>query len=79
MSSRFLRLKAVSETAALPPSSIYEKMMKGEFPKPVPLGRKAVAWLESEIEEWKAARVAERDGAQVAAKMSKRVAGVSSR
>lgn len=78
MSGRFLRLKAVSETAALPPSSIYEKMERNEFPKPVPLGKKAVAWLESEIEEWKAARVAERDEAQVAAKVAKGVARVSS-
>ena len=33
----------------------------GLFPKRVQLGPNAVAWLESEIDEWINARVAERD------------------
>jgi prophage regulatory protein len=37
-------------------------MSEGQFPKPIPLGRRAVGWLESEIAEWQAQRIAARDG-----------------
>lgn len=37
----------------------------GRFPKHVPLGDNSIAWIESEIDGWIAARVAARD--QVAA------------
>ncbi len=41
-------------------SSIYNFMVEGSFPKSVPLGGRAVAWVESEINEWMEARLAER-------------------
>jgi len=31
-------------------------MEAGAFPKPMPLGEKAVGWLESEIKAWQEAR-----------------------
>ena len=31
------------------------------FPKPIPLGEKAVGWLEDEIIQWQKDRIAERD------------------
>jgi prophage regulatory protein len=37
-------------------------MAEGTFPKPVKLGARAVAWVESEVEEWILARIEERDG-----------------
>jgi prophage regulatory protein len=41
---------------------IYELISDGQFPKPIPLGRRAVGWLESEIAEWQQSRIAERNG-----------------
>jgi len=38
----------------------------GKFPKRVPLGAGRHGWLETEVDEWLAARLAERDGAEVA-------------
>lgn len=37
---------------ALSRSSIYRKMSEGSFPKPVPIGERAVAWIDSDVEEW---------------------------
>ncbi|MCE4373865.1 AlpA family phage regulatory protein [Xanthomonas hortorum pv. hederae] len=45
-------------------TTIYDRIKKGTFPKPVPLGT-LVAWLESEIDAWIAARVADRSDAQL--------------
>jgi prophage regulatory protein len=57
------RLPAVSARTGLSASSIYEQIGRGAFPKPLKISAKAVAWLDREIDEWVAARVAERDGA----------------
>ena len=35
----------------------------GKFPKPVKLSQSRNAWVASEVDDWIAARVAERDGA----------------
>lgn len=40
---------------------IYELMGEGKFPRPVKLGARAVGWLERDVAEWQAARIAERD------------------
>jgi len=63
LTGRFMRLNSVCEETALPPSSIYAEMSKGEFPKPIKISARRVAWLESEIEAWKAAKLAGRDHA----------------
>lgn len=60
LAERFMRLPEVSATCGLPTSSIYDGMRRGDFPKPVPLTGKSVAWLASEIHEWMASRVAAR-------------------
>ncbi|MHA6844255.1 helix-turn-helix transcriptional regulator [Ralstonia syzygii] len=57
---RFMRLPEVSATCGLPTSSIYDGVRRGDFPKPVPLTGKSVAWLASEIREWMASRIAAR-------------------
>ncbi|ENJ1742501.1 AlpA family transcriptional regulator [Vibrio parahaemolyticus] len=49
---RFLKLKEVMQKTALSRSAIYRKMDEGSFPKTVSLGDRAVAWIESEVEEW---------------------------
>jgi prophage regulatory protein len=59
--TRFLRIAEVTSITGLPRATIYEMAVKGLFPKQVRLSPRAVAWLESEISEWQAKRVAERD------------------
>jgi len=58
---RFLRVRQVTEVTGLPPSSIYDEVKKGRFPKQVPIGPHRVAWIEDEIEAWQQARISERD------------------
>jgi prophage regulatory protein len=43
---------------------IYELIRAGQFPKPVPLGRHAVGWMESDLARWQAERIAARDTGQ---------------
>ncbi|ROR70192.1 AlpA family transcriptional regulator [Vibrio crassostreae] len=52
ISMRFLKIKEVMTKTALSRSSIYRKMSEGSFPKPVPIGERAVAWIDSDVEEW---------------------------
>jgi prophage regulatory protein len=61
----FLRRKQVETRTGLSRSTIYQYIKDGVFPKPVPLGPRAVGWLESDVSEWIAARVKiARDGGQ---------------
>lgn len=57
MSEKFLRLTEVQRRVPYSRSTIYAKIGRGEFPAPIDLGARAVAWLESDIDEWIAARV----------------------
>lgn len=57
------RLKKVMEMTGLGRSSIYQFIADGHFPKPVPLGGRAVGWVASEVGEWIAARIAARNAA----------------
>jgi prophage regulatory protein len=63
---RFLRLPRVEDKCGLKRDSIYRKAKLGQFPKPVKIGDRASAWLESEIDEWCAKRLAERDASSAA-------------
>lgn len=47
-------------------ASLYQYIAEGRFPKPVKIGDRRIAWVESEIDEWIAARIAERDGQEAA-------------
>ena len=57
---KLLRLPAASEKCGLKKSQVYQKMAVGAFPLPIRIGERQVAWLDSELDEWIAARVAER-------------------
>jgi prophage regulatory protein len=56
----FLRLPQVRQITGLPRSSIYAKVAAGAFPSPVALGARSVAWVDSEINDWVASRIAAR-------------------
>ena len=51
-STRLLRLHDVSVAIGMKRSWILQKTKDGEFPKPIKLGERAVAWRESDIIEW---------------------------
>ena len=55
-----IRRHEVERLTGLSRSWIYELMKRGFFPNPVSLGVKSVAWLEIEIREWIADRIASR-------------------
>ena len=49
---RLLRRPAVEAITGLSRSGIYELMARGDFPRPMRIGPRAVAWRESDIQEW---------------------------
>jgi prophage regulatory protein len=59
---RFLRLSEVRNRVPFSRASTYRLIASGEFPKPCPLGARAVGWRESEVNAWMASRVEQRDG-----------------
>ena len=56
--NRLIRRKDVQGKTGLGASSIYAMMAKGDFPKPLQLSERRVAWIESDIDKWIAERVA---------------------
>ena len=59
---RFVRERERRELTGVPTSTWYEMMGVGQAPRPVKIGPRAVAWVDSELAEWRATRIAERDG-----------------
>ena len=57
-----MRLKEVMEMTGLSRSYVYQLMAEGDFPQSVSLGARAVAWVESEVQDWILERIALRDG-----------------
>ena len=53
-----LRRKEVEARTGLPRSSIYALIAKKEFPAPVNLTARAVAWPSNAIDDWIAERIA---------------------
>lgn len=47
-----LRLPSVQAQSALSKSEIYRRIKAGNFPKPVKLGARAVAWRYIDVEAW---------------------------
>lgn len=52
MTTTILRLPEVKTRTGLSRSSIYLRVRRGNFPKPIALGGRAVGWVEAEIEDW---------------------------
>ena len=61
---RFIKLNEVVHCTGLGRSSIYKYMSSGEFPRSISLGDRAVAWVESEVHDWMAEKLAMRDKLQ---------------
>lgn len=58
---RLIKLVKVMDNTGLSRSTIYKYISDGSFPKPVSLGVRNVAWVESEVEDWILERIRERD------------------
>nr|WP_246035904.1 AlpA family transcriptional regulator [Aliishimia ponticola] len=49
---RLIRRPEVEARTGLSRSTLYDWMKRGEFPQPVKLGARLVAWRESDVTEW---------------------------
>ena len=50
--NRLIRMAELPDIVGYKPWSIYRLIRAGEFPQAVKLGKRAVAWRESDISEW---------------------------
>lgn len=49
---RLMRLPEVIQTVGRSRTSIYYDVKEGLFPEPLKIGRRAIAWKESDIRNW---------------------------
>jgi len=61
MSMKLIRIKEVMNRTGLARSTVYKYISEEAFPKPIKLGTRAVAWVESEIEAWICGIIEQRD------------------
>lgn len=61
---RLIRRKEVQAKTGLGASSIYAMMKSGEFPQCLNLSERRVAWIESDVNQWIANRIAEHKAVQ---------------
>jgi prophage regulatory protein len=54
---RFLRLPEVVSTTGLSRASIYRFVSTGNFPAPVSIGPRAVAWSSAAVSDWITSRI----------------------
>jgi prophage regulatory protein len=52
-----LRITKAKERTGLSRTTLYSLIKEGKFPAPIPLGARAVGWLESEVDAWIESRV----------------------
>jgi prophage regulatory protein len=57
-----IRFTDVAAAVALSKTELYRRIRRGEFPQPVRIGARAVAWRESDLREWLDTRPAARAG-----------------
>ncbi len=62
-SMNILRLPEVRQRTGRSRSRIYADVQAGTFPKPINIGPRAIGWIQSEVDDWIAARIAEREAA----------------
>lgn len=60
---RVLRLPALEAKIGFKHSTIYKWISEQGFPQPVPLGPRAVGWLEHEVDRWLEAQANKRKAA----------------
>lgn len=60
---RVLRLPEVLLRTGRRRTSLLQAVQRGDFPRPIHIGQRAIGFIETEVEQWIAARIAERDAA----------------
>ncbi|TCV17766.1 AlpA family transcriptional regulator [Vibrio crassostreae] len=60
VTARLIRLNEVLVMTGLSRSGMYRSIEKQQFPSQVPIGDRAVAWVESEVQDWVHQRVLNR-------------------
>lgn len=60
VTARLIRLNEVLVMTGLSRSGMYRSIEKQRFPSQVPIGDRAVAWVESEVQDWVHQRVLNR-------------------
>ena len=58
---RLLHIAAVEERCGISRAQIYKLAARGEFPRPAKISERCARWPSTEIDEWIAARLAERE------------------
>ena len=53
----FLRLNQVKAATGMSRSWLYEAIRRGEFPAPISLGARAVAWDSASVADWQESRM----------------------
>ncbi|WP_063942704.1 helix-turn-helix transcriptional regulator [Enterobacter bugandensis] len=61
MSVRLIKMPEVMRRTGNGKAWIYRLISQGQFPRPVKVGARAVAFVESEVDEWISRRIEERD------------------
>lgn len=56
---RIIKRREVEGRTGLPRSTMYDRIKRGDFPAPIPLGERSVGWLEHEVDAWLADRIAQ--------------------
>ncbi|WP_338491445.1 AlpA family transcriptional regulator [Erwinia aphidicola] len=59
MSQNLIRMSEVLRRIGLGKAWVYKLISQGVFPKPVKIGSRSIAFVESEIDEWINQRIAE--------------------
>lgn len=54
---RLIRLQEVEKRTGFKRAWIYEQGRVGRFPRPIKIGARASAWVQSDVDEWIAARI----------------------
>ncbi len=63
---RLLRLPAVLSRVGVKRSTLYRWISDRRFPPPLRIGENTSAWVESEVDQWIALRIAARDSKEAA-------------
>ncbi|WP_449543823.1 helix-turn-helix transcriptional regulator [Enterobacter ludwigii] len=59
MSQSLIRLSEVLRKIQLSKAWVYKLISQGKFPKPVKIGSRAIAFVESEVDDWINQRIEE--------------------
>lgn len=59
---RLIRLTLVLAKTGLSKTTTYRLIDKGEFPRPVSIGARAIAFVESEVDQWIESKISQRNG-----------------